>query len=662
MGRLFTRLLCGVVEEILLFDYFDDDNRTATVAKVLTELRSTVEKQAWSQTILQVIHLPPHNGWTVEPAAPGLIQRRAIIRLAPAAHPAGQDKDDGFPSWFPDLSSLLERYSTHHSTMIFAGLPEDADELLPRADVILLALSTPRHISLAEALQPYLSRFSPGSLVIDLGSTQHASLDLLARLVDRTVGLLGAHPLFGPAVSDLAGLIVAIIDAPDCRARSRWQDWFLDQLARLRLIVTPTTLGEHDDAMAFVQSLTHFALLSFAYTFVLLDRDPLDLLAFRTPVFEPLLYLAARVAYLARSSPDTYRSIQIHTTRPEVRAAFLEAAHRLLAAIEESAARSQAPAADPADDPLVRLFQEFGSPWSPDDRDRRERQKREHFLEMGARLVDDLNRLRQELVAAAGEVRAIEETRLGQPPRVLIGIVDLDLAAPDRQDIASRIRLRPINLLLGSTRGGEDGPDTEARDYVIPLARARILDDDELFDWLLDHGELVERRSCPLLIPEWFDCEILTSLLKGFVDAKGPGRSRVWRVDLDPIAIPGPPVPGCRAALVTLVIVLHPAEIVRMRQEMRQDGLERFTSELHALDVELERIRERLALAASGPERDDLRRQQDVVKHRRKALIDQRTATLDRQVRRATRARVHAIYQAAVEWLLNHGCTVLPPR
>ena len=61
---------------------------------------------------------------------------------------------------------------------------------------------------------------------------------------------------------------------------------------------------EHDDAMAFVQALTHFALLSFAYTFVRLDQDPADLLPLRTPVFEPLLYLASRVAYLARTSPD----------------------------------------------------------------------------------------------------------------------------------------------------------------------------------------------------------------------------------------------------------------------------------------------------------------------------------------------------------------------
>src|SRR5262249_51367590 len=232
--------------------------------------------------------------------------------------------------------------------------------------------------------------------------------------------LLGAHPLFGPTVSELTGMIVAVVPPSEARNAAVWRTWFLNQLARLRMIVSSTPAGEHDEAMAVVQALTHFVLLSYAYTFVRLDRDPLDLLAVRTPVFEPLLYLAARVAYLTRSSPDTYRAIQRLTARPEARVAFLDVARELLAAIDALPSE----AAD--DDPLLVLFQRYGMPWSPDGQDRRDRQRREHFLDMGVRLVDNLNRLRQEVVASVGQVRAVEERRVGQDARVLIGVVDLD--------------------------------------------------------------------------------------------------------------------------------------------------------------------------------------------------------------------------------------------
>lgn len=532
---------------------------------------------------------------------------------------------------------------------IHAVLPSEAEQFLPRADVILLALGYEDAASFAATLEGYLPWLAAGSLLVDLGSTKSGPMAVLEREVRREVGLMGAHPLFGPTVSDLTGLIVAIVDPSDDRPTSPWRDWFIECLARLRMIITPTGATEHDDAMSFVQALTHFTLLSFAYAFVRLDRDPADLLAFRTPVFEPLLYLAARVANLARSTPETYRAIQTFSTRPDARWAFLAVAREILDAIERDGS-------DP--DSLIRLFREYGVPWSPEGHDRRERPVREHFLEMGVRLVDGLNQLRQEIVAAAGQVRAIEERRVGQPPRVAVGIVELDLLAPGKRDVASRIRLRRLNLPLGSVQGAalETGRATEAsgQDLTIPLARARLLSQDELLAWLYQANQLVERRSFSLWVPDWFDREVLLRLLKGRGDEERGSGSQIWDATIA-FSEPSARTDGRRLAQLTLAVVLHPAELVTARRAALQQGADEFRATLEAIDAPLNELYRRIAVPGEAT-LADLERGKDRLKRERKALLDQRTAEIDRAVRRAAKARVQAICGSAVEWLLRHGC------
>jgi len=261
------------------------------------------------------------------------------------------------------------------------------------------------------------------------------------------------------------------------------------------------------------------------------------------------------------------------------------------------------------------------------------------------------------VVSSAGRVRAVEEKRSGQPSRIVVGIVDLDLLDPGRQDIASRIRLRPVNLLLGSPRRGDDGEPDGTRDIVIPLARARVLDDAELFDWLLENGDLVESRSCEMFVPQWFDGEILRRLLKGFPNDASRDASKVWDVRLDPIAKgpETPPVPtGQQLARVAFSIVLHPAELVAMRHEAQQNGAADYDDRLRELDDAIQAI---YRTTADGSEKSRLASTKDDLKRQRKKLIDQRTTTVDREVRRLTRVRVHQIYQDAVNWLYRRGCS-----
>jgi hypothetical protein len=428
------------------------------------------------------------------------------------------------------------------------------------------------------------------------------------------------------------------------------------------MIVTPASARDHDDAMAFVQSLTHFALLTFAYTFVRLDRDPADLLALRTPVFEPLLYLAARVANLARATPDTYRSIQTFSARPDARRAFLASAEELLAAIEGAVPSGSASPAD--QDRLVEIFRRYGAPWSPEGKDRRDRPRREHFLDMGVSLVDHLNRLRQEIVSSVGQVRAVEERRSGQPPRIVIGIVDLDLLDPGKQDVATRIRLRRLNLGLGSVGGGLAGESRSAadpaQDEIIPLARARLMSDAELLAWLFQTGQLVERRAVTLVLPDWFDREIVGRLLG--VRQETRGETSIWDVELIANSeAPTAALDDVYEAQLTLVMVVHPAAVVARRHTAQEAGDAAFRERLAQLDSRLAVARRDEEQRADPGRRFEASRAKDSLKHERKTLVDRRIAEIDREVRRSVRLLVQRRCDEAIAWLLAHGCS-LPAR
>ncbi len=653
MGRLFARLFVGRVREMVLFDYFGSGPRQSNLALTLEEIRVGAKARGLTVDVAG-LELSDAGRWR---ETPDRIGDRALVTLCPEA--AATDREGEAKSSTTSLSDLLDRKHarTESDLKVLLVQPDDTAHVLDRADVVLIALRFESAEAFARVIRTYCPWIGPGSLVVDLGSVKALPMEVLSRELDRGIGLLGAHPLFGPAVSDLTGLIVASVDPADGRAPSPWRGWFLEQLADLRVIVTPATATEHDDAMAFVQSLTHFALLSFAYTFVRLDRDPADLLALRTPVFEPLLYLAARVANLARSNPDTYRSIQAFSARPDARRAFVESAEAILEAIEATPAQPSRDRHEAPPDPLSELFRRYGAPWSPDGKDRRERQRREHFLDMGAGLVDDLNHLRQEIVSAVGEVRGIEERRSGQPRRVVVGVVDLDLLDPGKRDVATRIRLRRLNLALGSVRGGvaeiSDGSSEDGQDEFIPLARARVLGDRELCEWLYQTGQLVESRTSSLLLPVWFDRDVVRRLVTG--PSGSEDDTPIWDVTVE-VADGGSVAPSLVAALVTFSVVVHPRLVVRIRENAQKDGAEAFRRALTAVDVALGSARQTSDAATDPLTRESAERQKDGLKHQRKALIDRRTREIDRDVRRSVRLLVQQKCDATVSWLLNHGC------
>jgi hypothetical protein len=388
-------------------------------------------------------------------------------------------------------------------------------------------------------------------------------------------------------VGDVTGLVVALTAASDGRERVPWEQWLVRQLAGHGLLLTPSSAAEHDAAMSYVQALTHFCLLTFAFTFVRANQDPTALLPYRTPVFEPLLYLASRVASLAFSSPEVYRAIQAECARPEVRRLFVDTARDLLAAIEQ-------PDGGELDTPagLTGMFKTLGAPWSPAHH--RYSEPFEHLVAMSGVLTERINSLRHALLQSAGRVVGLRHRNSGA---VTLGALYVDPLHHDRVDLASRVRFWRYNLAGGVLEGpgpadvaglpaGEARSRLEASLGSLPLAQVELLSDSELLDWLdtqagprtgaAEAGPARPRYAgkarfeLSLAAPDWLDTDAATRLLVGRRDIASLGAGRLTRVTIARQQVPGwTPPAAMQAVIVSVVAVLHPEQTLALRAVAR---------------------------------------------------------------------------------------------
>ena len=659
MGSLFAELLLPRVRCCLLVDRFVTDEHSPEEPRValtplVERLTAVLGRQGFETRLFAAGQRSPEEG---RPVA------GRDIRTAPAWLLARRTES---PAPWPDAAELLgeltavaERLCDRADLPVVVGFvtPNDAGAAARLADVLLVATHYGDAEQFARTLAPYAAGVRTGTLVADMLSIKAAPQAILCRLFPPGVGVLGMHPLFGRAPADITGLVVAVVTASDGRPGVAWQSWLLAQLTSLGMLMTPTGAAEHDAAMGFVQALTHFALLCFAYTFVRANQDPTLLLPFRTPVFEPLLYLAARVAALAQHSPEVYRAIQAECTRPELRRLFVETAQDLLAAIEADAPhplissstvslRSPAPPVPPSLR-LTDLLETLGAPWSPANH--RDAEPFEQLVTMSSALTEPINGLRHALLRSAGHIRAIRNTRTGL---VTLGMVYIDPLHHDRVDLASRLRYRRFNLTAGTL----DGPDQrypgtlapaerqrlEAALSSLPLSQVQLLSEADMVAWLNQHagprsgpddrrgtsvdavapaGQRVRyvgkaHFDLSIEVPDWFDDDCLSRLLVG--RRSGAAHLTVARLQRQEATGMRTAV-GRIAATVQIATVLDPQEVLAIRQ--RTSGSERPNG----------------GVAGRGAGRREADR-------RFAAAIIQRQAE----------AR-----QAALDWLLAHGCGLL---
>ena len=151
-----------------------------------------------------------------------------------------------------------------------------AEALCRNVDLALISVPIDSTPDVARRLGPHL----PADCILaDVTSVKKAPL--AAMLETHSGPVIGLHPLFGPATTNLDKQIVV---ATPGRDRTACQ-WLVDQFSAWGAIVIETDAAFHDDIMGIVQALRHFATFVFG-RFLYEQRIRLDeALEFSSPIY-----------------------------------------------------------------------------------------------------------------------------------------------------------------------------------------------------------------------------------------------------------------------------------------------------------------------------------------------------------------------------------------
>jgi prephenate dehydrogenase len=125
-------------------------------------------------------------------------------------------------------------------------------EEIARKPILLLCIPISQIESVCHQLRPLLKT---GQLILDTCSVKERPLEMMTKILPKSVEVLGTHPLFGPdsAKAGIRGLKVAL-----CQGRCRRTEKVQKYLEHLGLEVIRTTAARHDREMAKSQALFHF--------------------------------------------------------------------------------------------------------------------------------------------------------------------------------------------------------------------------------------------------------------------------------------------------------------------------------------------------------------------------------------------------------------------
>ena len=206
--------------------------------------------------------------------------------------------------------------------------PESALALRDYA-LVMLAVPEDRMEFAASAILP---RLAPGATVFDVCSTKSAPVAAMLEHSPRGVGVMGVHPLFGPAVPDAIGQ--TFVMAPTARTDPAAYEWLASLIRSKGAIVEETDAETHDRYMLLVQTLAHYAYLVFGKTLAKASESGYaftESLRYSTPPYSVLVAFTSRII---GGNPHLYSQIQAQPESEHVRSMFVEAARELAGRFE----------------------------------------------------------------------------------------------------------------------------------------------------------------------------------------------------------------------------------------------------------------------------------------------------------------------------------------
>jgi len=202
----------------------------------------------------------------------------------------------------------------------------DNVEAVRGADVVVVTV--PIAVT-ADTIREVAPHVKEGALLMDLTSVKEWPCELMARHSKPGVEVVGTHPIFGPRVPSVDGQVFVLTPVRG----ERWVKWLRSVLVKHNARVVESTPREHDEVMAVVQGLTHFAYISIGKTLMDLDFDVKRSRQFSSPLYELMLDMIGRII---GQDPHLYAEIQMQNPRiPGIHDAYLKAAAELSRAVRE---------------------------------------------------------------------------------------------------------------------------------------------------------------------------------------------------------------------------------------------------------------------------------------------------------------------------------------
>lgn len=161
-----------------------------------------------------------------------------------------------------------------------------ADELCRDADLAVVSVPIEKTVEVIYKIAPHLPE---RAVLTDITSIKQEPLEAMEKTHPGPV--TGLHPLFGPTTSSLDKQIVVATPGRDPEACQ----WVLDQFSAWGAVVVTSSAEEHDDIMAVVQSLRHFATFAFGQ-FLEQKKVPISrTLEFSSPIYRLELGMVGRL-------------------------------------------------------------------------------------------------------------------------------------------------------------------------------------------------------------------------------------------------------------------------------------------------------------------------------------------------------------------------------
>ncbi|MCX6677761.1 MAG: prephenate dehydrogenase/arogenate dehydrogenase family protein [Methanothrix sp.] len=198
---------------------------------------------------------------------------------------------------------------------------EDMMAEVENSDIVLVSVLIEKTEAVIREVAPHMH---PGSLIMDVTSIKSGPVKAMKTFAPKGVEVLGTHPMFGPTMASLAGQ--TIIFTPVEGKTGKWQSIMRSLFESDGAHVEILDAEEHDEIMAVVQALTHFAYIGIGAALHTLDFDVERSRRFMSPVYEIMIDFVGRIL---DQNPELYASIQKNPKAAAVRQTFVAECMRL---------------------------------------------------------------------------------------------------------------------------------------------------------------------------------------------------------------------------------------------------------------------------------------------------------------------------------------------